>query len=307
MFLAYLIAASAPAGIDAESLRALAAADARLVAIGRRLAKGSAGLCAGAVSNPGWTIEDVEQFQPKLRKSVRKALGLAEGPTVVAVEPGSAAGQAGVMPGDQLIEVNGWAVPAAPAKRASRARQEALERATRLGLSSGAITVRADRSGKTLSFRIPAETGCASDFLIGRANGLRSAASNGAQVTVSAAIIDFAQSDDELALILAHEFAHNILGHNKGSPAQRIAGADRSGARGPDREREADRWALYLIARGGYDIAVAPGFWRRWGPKTSFGILSDGSHPSWRDRAERAEAEIGRIKAQQAAGQVPMP
>jgi hypothetical protein len=61
------------------------------------------------------------------------------------------------------------------------------------------------------------------------------------------------------------------------------------------------------MARAGYDIGVAPGFWLRWGPKTGFGILSDGTHPDWRDRAANAETEIARIRTQQAAGQVPIP
>lgn len=303
MFLAFLLisAASASPAIGAASLQALAAADSRLVMIGRRLAKGGAGLCGGAVSNPGWTIEDAEQFEPAVRDSVRAGLDLGNYPTLVAVEPGSAAARAGLRPGDELLAVNGRTVDATPSSRARRARQEALEEATAAALAQGSALVRVRRDGRMITISVDAEPGCATDFLIGRDQGLRAAASNGTQVTVSTAIIDFTRSDDELALILAHELAHNVLGHNKRHRALRVAGADRSGASGRDREREADRWALYLMARAGFDIGVAPGFWRRWGPKTSFGIFSDGSHPGWRDRAETAEAEIARIRAEREA------
>ncbi|HYZ48710.1 MAG TPA: M48 family metallopeptidase, partial [Sphingomonas sp.] len=163
------------------------------------------------------------------------------------------------------------------------------------------------RDGKPSKATVAPEPGCTTEFLIGRGRGLRSASSDGARITVSAEIVEFAQSDDELALVMAHELSHNILGHNRGYAAQRIAGTDLSGARGRDHEREADRWALYLLARAGYDPGVAPGFWRRWGPRTDLGILGDGSHPDWRDRAQRAEAELERIRAQQAAGEVPIP
>lgn len=301
MLFALMLAVAAPS-VDAASLKALADADARLVAIGRRLARGGAGLCAGTVSNPGWTVEDAEQYAPALRQPVRAALKLGDRPTIVAVEPKSAAARAGVQAGDEVAAIGGHALPAA-SERASRARQEEIEQM----MARGETEVTVERAGRPLTFRIASEPGCASEFLIGRGRGLRAASSDGARVTVSAEIVDFARSDDELALVMAHEFAHNILGHNKDHPSQRIAGEDRSGARTRDREREADRWALYLMARAGYDVNVAPGFWRRWGPQTGFGILGDGSHPDWRDRAARAEEEIARIKAQQAAGQVPVP
>jgi hypothetical protein len=301
MFFALLLAAAAPT-VDAASLKALAEADARLVSIGRRLARGGAGLCAGTVSNPGWTIEDAEQYAPELRGDVRAALGLGLLPTVVSIEPDSAAARAGVKTGDGIAAIGGQALAEATG-RPSRARQETIERA--MIHDARAITV--ERAARPVTLHLAPEPGCPSEFLIGRNRGLRAASSNGTRVTISPEIVDFAANDDELAFVMAHEFAHNILGHNRGTPPTRVAGEDRSGARSRDREREADRWALYLVARAGYDIGVAPGFWRRWGPRTGFGILSDPSHPDWRDRAERAEAEIARIKAQQAAGQIPMP
>ena len=304
MLLALLIAAAQP---DPTGLLALADADTRLVTIGRRLAKGGAGLCGGHVANPGWTIEDVEQFPQAMRPMVRDALKLGQYPTVVAVEKGGAAQKAGVRPGDELVMVGTSSVSADPAPTGVRARQEGIERAIATALANGPASIRVRRGGQLIDLAIETEPGCASDFLIGRGRSLRAASSNGYRVVVSTAIMDFAASDDELAVVMAHEMAHNILGHNREGPAQRVAGADRSGARGKDREREADRWALYLMARGGFDPGVAAGFWRRWGPKTSYGLFSDGSHPSWRERAERADAEAAHIRAEQAAGRALIP
>lgn len=304
MLFALLIAAAQP---DPSGLRALADADARLVAIGRKLAMGGAGLCGGHVANPGWTIEDIEQFAPDLRARVRDALTVGEAPTIVSIEPGSAAAKADIRAGDQLLAIGGTAIPAKPSPRAIRARQDLVEAAAARGLAAGPATIRIRRGADVVTLIVPPEPGCATEFLIGRGRGLRAASSNGVRVVVSTEIMDFASDDDELALVMAHEMAHNILGHNRGGPAQRIAGADRSGAKGKDREREADRWALYLMARAGYDPGVAPGFWRRWGPRTDLGILSDNTHPGWRERAARAEAEVARIKAEQAAGRPMVP
>ncbi len=297
MLFAVLLSAAAPA----MDVRPLIEADRRLVAVGRRLARGGAGLCAGSVSNPGWTIADVEQYRPALRPAVTAVLSLSALPTVVAVEPDSPAGRAGVRAGDAIAAIDGRALPAVPAGKAVRDRLSTIER-------SAPPRSAALRRGRTqVSVSIAQEPGCPSHFLVGRAKGLRGVSSDGRQVGVSAEMLDYAASDDELALVLAHELAHNILGHNKGVAPTRAAGTDRSGRAKKSREAEADRWALYLMARAGYDVSVAPGFWRRWGPKTSFGIFSAGTHPGWRERAAAAEAEIAKIRAQQAAGQRPVP
>jgi beta-barrel assembly-enhancing protease len=279
----------------------LISADRRLVQVGRRIAKGGAGLCAGQVSNPGWVIADVEQFPPSMRPGLKTSGLLQELPRIVWVEPGSAADRAGARAGDDLLEMSGAAIPITPSARASRARIDRIEHSRPFG------QVRVRRRGATHMLELSPEPGCSSHFVIGQAQGLRGVSSNGRMVGISLEMLDYVANDDELALILAHELAHNILGHNNGVPAFRAAGEDRSGRSKKSREAEADRWALYLMARAGYDVSVAPGFWRRWGPKTSFGIFNSGSHPGWRDRAAAAEAEIARIKAAQARGEALVP
>jgi beta-barrel assembly-enhancing protease len=294
--------------ITIANFQELAAIDRNVIDVGRRLAAGSADLCSGYVSNPGWTLADVEQYAPvtpkqaDYRRMATAALSLRSMPTVVFVQAGSAAARAGVLPGDAVLSVNGQAIAESATAKPSRTRLAHIER------SIPVRSVRVRRNGGTIDFEIAPERGCPSHFLIGRARGLRGVSSDGRNVGVSAEMLEYVRrNDDELALILAHELAHNILGHNKGVPAFRAAGEDRSGRSKKSREAEADRWALYLMARAGYDVSVAPGFWRRWGPKTSFGLFNSGSHPGWRDRAAAAEAEIARIKAQQQAGQRPVP
>lgn len=287
--------------ITIANLQELASLDQRLVRVGRQLAAGGAELCSGYVSNPGWTLADAEQYAPEHRGLAATALKLRGTPTVISVEKGSAAAQAGVQPGDALLTINGQAVAPEPARGASRLRLGKVER------NVPVQAIRVLRNGAGVALTLEPERGCSSHFLMGRAQGLRGVSSDGRQVGISAEMLDYVSGDDELALVLAHELAHNILGHNKGVASFRAAGEDRSGRSKKSREAEADRWALYLMTRAGYDMSVAPGFWRRWGPKTSFGIFNAGTHPAWRDRAAAAEAEIARIRAQQAAGQKPIP
>ena len=59
----------------------------------------------------------------------------------------------------------------------------------------------------------------------------------------------FVESDDELAVVIGHELAHRILGGGHASY--------------PKKEVRADEIGLYLVARAGFDEAVAPTFWER--------------------------------------------
>ena len=112
-----------------------------------------------------------------------------------------------------------------------------------------------------------------------------------------------------LALVLGHEFAHDLLHHR-----QRL---DRVGvARGVlgelgstpgslhAAEREADYVGLYLTARAGYDISHAPDFWRRF-PRTG-GDLG-WSHPDPDQRVAALAATRDEIEAKIARGEPLLP
>jgi beta-barrel assembly-enhancing protease len=308
MFLAFLIAAAAPAD-QGQPLRALAELDVRVATVGDRLAR--SGLCDGVLSGPGWVLQDVVQYDPGLRDAARAALRLGDAPTVVAVLPGGSAAAAGLRPGDQIEAVGGEVVPAARGKRKAYARLGKVEDAIEDGLRRGQVQVMFQRAGKTGAATLLASPGCPSRFqlLPGRQ---MNATADGRYVQVSGALVEFVNNDDELALVMAHELAHNILGHRAkldaaGVSRGLLAGFGKNRSRIRATELEADRHALYLMARAGYDIDVAPAFWERFGRKTDLGILSDGTHAGWRDRVALAEAEIARIRAQQASGQAPTP
>ena len=128
------------------------------------------------------------------------------------------------------------------------------------------------------------------------------ASADGTYVQLTTAVIDFVRNDDELALVIAHELSHNILKHREKLDAQGVSrGLFRSFGKNPGRiratENEADRLALRLMHKAGFDIAVAPAFWDRFGRETSHGIFSDGTHASRKERVAIAEAEIAAIRA----------
>jgi Zn-dependent protease with chaperone function len=304
---ALLLIAAAPA-TDMAAMRDLAALDLRVATVGDRLARG--GLCRDRLSNPGIVVQDVSQYAAALRPAAVQALRLGQGPTIVAVVPGSHAATLGLAAGDEILTVDGIAPPVAGRRARSFDRVAATEALIEAGLARGGTRITLRRDGAAREVELPAVSGCRSRFQLQPGTRLNASA-DGIYVQVSGALVEFVASDDELAIVLAHELAHNILRHKANLDAAGVSrglfkGFGRNGARIRAAEAEADRLALYLAARAGYDISVAPAFWERFGRKAE-PILSDGTHAGWRDRVEAASREIARIRAQQAAGQPPTP
>lgn len=303
---ALLLIAAAPA-TDMAAMRDLAALDLRVATVGDRLARG--GLCRDRPSNPGIVVQDVSQYAAALRPAAVKALRLGQGPTIVAVVPGSHAATLGLAAGDEILAVDGIAPPAAGRGR-SFDRVAATEALIEAGLARGGLRMTLRRDGAAREVEVPTVSGCRSRFQMQPGTRLNASA-DGIYVQVSGALVEFVANDDELAIVLAHELAHNILRHKANLDAAGVSrglfkGFGRNGARIREAEAEADRLALYLAARAGYDVSVAPAFWERFGRKAD-PILSDGTHSGWRDRVAAASREIARIRAQQAAGQAPTP
>ena len=73
------------------------------------------------------------------------------------------------------------------------------------------------------------------------------ASTNGSRIRITEGMIAFASNDSELAFVLSHELAHDLLGH---------VGAFHGGNRAK-MELEADYVGIYVTARAGYDVETA--------------------------------------------------
>ncbi|WP_414902673.1 M48 family metalloprotease [Sphingomonas flavalba] len=302
-----LAAPVAAAGVDASGLAALQQLDSRLAQVGNRLAVAAAGLCADARPLPGFAVHALKQYQPAARAAAAEQFGLGEQPAVLAVVPGSAAEAAGLRAGDAILAVAGAAVAPVPAEgRADYAGVAAVEQRIEQALAQPPLRLSVARDGGVAAVAFTTDSGCPTRFQVLATDGLKASA-DGTYVQVSAALIQFAASDDELAIVVAHELAHNILRHRETLDAQKVSrgmlaafGKNRSRIRAT--ERQADRLAIWLAARAGYAIAAAPAFWDRFERRTGWGILSDGTHDGRRERVAAAEAEIAAVEARRAAG-----
>jgi hypothetical protein len=99
---------------------------------------------------------------------------------------------------------------------------------------------------------------------------------------------------------MAHELSHNILKHKAQLDAAHVkrglfASFGKSAAAVRKTEEEADVYALYLMARAGYDISKAPAFWARFGATSGAGVFSDSTHLRTKARVALTEATLAEI------------
>ncbi len=151
---------------------------------------------------------------------------------------------------------------------------------------------------------------------------------DGKAIFITTGMMRFVESDEELALVIGHELAHNSRKHMEAKRGNAIVGgilgavvtvatgvdvtrlgADiAAGAHSQGFENEADYVGMYHTARAGYNIDTAPSLWRRMGASNPAAIhLAGTSHPSTAKRFLSLEATAKEIAAKRASGQPLIP
>jgi len=271
-------------------LLALQAVDARVQDVGWRLIRGNAAYCRNAVPAIGLLLQDAAGFDDP--GAVRQALGLTADIAVEAAAAGSPAGRTGIRPNTALSAVAGQEVAALPtAKPGDYARLASLNDRLEAQLAEHGLATFALTDGTVLT--IGGELACPTRFEV-LSKGDRAAA-EGKRVVIGRKLLEALPEDELLAAALAHELAHNLLGHRA-----RLDESGRSWGKVRATEREADRLMPWLLANAGYPPEAAIRFFERWGPKHDLGIFSSPDHDRWQTRIKRIAAEIGRLRAAQA-------
>ena len=118
------------------------------------------------------------------------------------------------------------------------------------------------------------------------------AQADGLRVVIGRKLVEALPADDLLAAALAHELAHNLLGHRA-----RLAREGRTWGRIKTTEREADRLSVWLLFNAGYDPHAAVRFFELWGPKFDLGLFATPDHDGWKARVRLVEHEIAQVEA----------
>lgn len=248
--------------VPAQPPPALAAQEARVAAIGLRLATANARACAAPQPLTGMVLHDIASYAPAERQRAAQAFGLSSGFGVRLVVPGSPADIAGIRAGDDIIALEQQDLSSFAAdligSTGSAARSESFAAKLAAALASGpaALTLRRGQQQFTLSLR--GVSGCGGKFSVTPDRNL-AAWSDGDYVAITSSMITLASDDGELAFVLAHEMAHNMLRHAQLARRQSSLLANLGIGAGKIRasERAADALGVQIIMQAGFHPAAA--------------------------------------------------
>lgn len=306
---------NAPSARD-PVLDALVARQERVYRIAAPLITKNAVLCR-TQARPllGFTAKNQFSYPAELTASARRTLGLNEKLQVMQVLDGSGAMRAGLARGDLLQSVQDIVIPEGPQAETEAAR---LLAPALKNLSEIRITVL--RRGQPLSLQVPLTLACAFAIDIGNAPHLN-AYSDGRRIMLTRGLLEALPADEEVAVIVAREIAHNVLQHArqlqqtatvsgvidsllplKPDPAS-YAGSNGIKATPEKMDQEADRLALFMLARAGYDplsLARVSQRLMEMAPATQANTYS-ALHPWTAERQSQIQPALKELRQKQAA------
>jgi hypothetical protein len=293
---------------------------ARVEEVAARIRVAGASLCGDDVGPYlGMSVGTVTDFDEEMRPVATRVLGADVRPRILRLSPGQPAEAVGLQLREVIVSVDGEPV---------RTTRQVIERVA--AHREGGVRLGVEREGREVFVIVMPLTAC-NYGVVAIADDDVNAFADGESIGINTGMIRFAENDDELALVIGHEFAHNALGHRARNTTNSVLGAVlggildvgvavvgvntggafskagaglMAGAFSKDFEGEADYLGLYLASRAGYDVSVAPDFWRRMGVEHPASVESKylSMHPSTPERALSLEQVVAEIRAKREAG-----
>jgi hypothetical protein len=258
-------------------------------------------ICPKTRRDIGARTHSLKSYSKSLRAGAARERGAKDSPHVLYVIPGSSAERAGIKRGDQLLDLMGN--PISADGKAMRALMKADDAPDFKDAISRELFVRRGKSRRSVSLT-PAEV-CDYKVKLSMRSTINAYAT-GKEITITSGMMNFTKNDEELALIIGHELAHNTMGHIRKIVGNTILSGFATRYTRPF-ESESDYVGLYYLARAGYDLEGVEDVWRRMalvGPRS---VARAKTHPTHADRFLRLAAARREITAKQAAGEPLIP
>lgn len=292
--------------------------DARLQRVALPILRAGVPLCEGnTLPRIGIQMSNIDVYQKDYQSAANAVFGLDDRVQIIGVTAGGPAEAAGVEIGDIILRVNGDKLPTG---------KKAIKESTKIAdnaLAAGSV-VSFDllRASEELSIDVPGEEVCRFSVQLLAMDDLNAFA-DGNAIYVTRGMMRFAENDRQLAVVVAHELAHNSQEHIKakkknfwlGTIFDVVAaayGVNTQGAFGnmaartysKEFESEADYVGLYVMALADIDLSEAADFWRGFGAENPSSITRNyaSSHPSSAERYLAIENTVIEIHVKQKDG-----
>lgn len=272
--------------------------DTRVISVGYRLIAANAPFCNEKVWSAGWQLHRLDDYGGD--EDAAKAYNLKAGfDGVAAMAATGPAAQAGLKAGDSLALTPQQKLLAdGKIKANTSASFLKFYPATNGAELKASMTVK--RTGPVEEdIEVLVTPTCPSRFQV-EPSRKRGASADGEIVTITTRLAELTRDDDQLAAILAHEIAHNLLRHPQRLEAVKVSRGILGAVTGDadkikQTEIEADRLSIWLMANAGYDPQGAIRFWTFYGKKFGKGIFSAPTHYRWKKRVGLFEEEIAKL------------
>lgn len=292
--------------------------DDRLQRVAWPLLQAAAPLCEGnTVPRIGFQVSNVHAYAKDYQNAARAVLGVDDRLRVIGVTSGGPAERAGIKLGDIVLGMNGEVLPIG---------KKAIKKYS--GIASDAIAAGPDvsfdllRDGEKLSITVAGKEVCRFSPQFSPSDEINAFA-DGNSIYITRGMMRFAQDDQQLSLVVAHELAHNSQEHIKakmknywigaifdiaaaayGANTQGAFGNMAAGAYSQEFEAEADYVGLYMMALADIELAGAADFWREMGVQHPGSITQNyaSSHPSTAERYLAIENAVVEINTKREVG-----
>jgi len=260
-------------------------------------------------------------FEESVRETAAELLGVTNHPTIIDIVAESPASNSSLLPGDILLSMDGK-TEFPDETLEDFGTMEWIRKVLSEDVTPGEkINLTISRDGQIHNVSIESEVACGYYVELNNQDAINAFA-DGERIVVTSGMMRFAD-DSDLAVVVAHETAHNAMGHIDMKRRNATgglfldilaaaAGVNTNGAfskaaarsHSEEFELEADYVGLYLMASAGHPIEDAPYFWRRMAaekPESTQDHIAD-THPTSPERFVAMQRAIEEIENKIARG-----
>ncbi|MBV7536956.1 M48 family metalloprotease [Duganella sp. sic0402] len=305
-----------------QQLSQMVALQDRLYRVAGPLLINNADLCRSQARNLlGFTAKNKYSYTGEFVDAAQAVLNYGDRLEVASVLAGSGAARAGLRKGDVLVAADGKLLPVG-----ANAESDAAAVLGPLVSNNKILTLSISRGGSNQQLRVPVTRACAFKIDIGNSDNIN-AYSDGQRVMITRGMVNFAQTDDAIAYVLAKDIAHNVLGHAATTKQAYTVGGiidnlvtvrpdlsmliGTAGVKPMPQELDAaaDNLSLYMVARAGYNVEGARAFWQRLATQYPATVLNGytANHPAVNYRLGVIDKTVSAIRSKQSSKQPLVP